>query len=116
MARVRRAIFISGLVMTPKHEILYEVVISVARERREEYLGWLRPHMREMLGFDGFLSAELHHDLEDECTFTAHYRLGDNGAMDAYLAGPAAAMRAEGVKRFGDSITARRRILRAMAI
>jgi quinol monooxygenase YgiN len=116
MAREWRAIFILRARMMPKHEILYEVVISVARERRDEYLDWLRPHMREMLGFDGFLSAELHHDSEDDCVFTASYRLRDRAAMDAYLAGRAAAMRADGVKRFGDSIAARRRILKAMAI
>lgn len=102
--------------MTAPPEILYEVVVTVARDRREAYLDWLRPHMREMLTFDGFLSANLHCDSEDDCVFTCLYRLRDRAAMDAYLAGPAAAMRADGVARFGDSITAKRRILKRLPV
>lgn len=102
--------------MIAPRQIFYEVVITVAPELRETYLDWLRPHMHEMLAFDGFLSADLYQDAENDCVFTCCYRLRDRAAMEAYLAGPAAAMRADGVKRFGDRISARRRVLEAMAI
>lgn len=102
--------------MTANHEILYEVVITIARDRRDDFLDWLRPHIRELLTINGFLSADLHADTENDCVFTCSYRLRDHAAMDAYLAGPAAAMRADGVKRFGDSMSARRRILNRLPI
>ncbi len=97
-------------------EILYEVVITIASERRDEYLAWLRAHMKEMLTFDGFLSAALHADTENDCVLTCLYRLRDRAAMDAYIAGPAAAMRADGLKRFGASMSAHRRILKRLEL
>lgn len=94
-------------------KILYEVVISIAPDIRDDYLAWLRKHMDEMLTFDGFESAEMFFNTEDENEITCHYRLRDRAAMDAYLEGPAKEMRADGVKRFGDRISARRRVLEA---
>ncbi len=91
--------------------ILYEVVIEVAPEARDDYLSWLRPHMDEMLTFDGFQSAALFFNSENKNEITCHYRLRDRAAMEAYLAGPALEMRADGVRRFGDRISAKRRIL-----
>lgn len=91
--------------------ILYEVVIEVAPDIRAGYLVWLRDHVRAMLQIEGFLSAEVFEDADSPCAVTCHYRLADMTAMDAYLAGPAADMRADGVRRFGDKISARRRIL-----
>lgn len=58
--------------------VLYEVVIDVAPEARAAYLEWLRPHMAEMLNFDGFLSAALYQDAEDDCLLTC--RTGSNRA------------------------------------
>ena len=91
--------------------ILYEVVITVAPEARADYLAWLKPHMDAMLTFDGFHSADLLVNSENENEITCHYRLQGMAAMNAYLEGPAKAMRADGVKRFGDQINAQRRIL-----
>ena len=82
-----------------------------APEAREDYLAWLRPHVAEMLGFDGFLSAEIAVNAEDECEITSLYQLESRAAIAAYLAGPAQRMRADGAARFGDKISARRRIL-----
>lgn len=97
--------------MSQGNQILYEVVITVAPQARADYLAWLKPHMDEMLSFDGFQSADMFVNTEDENEITCHYRLRDMVAMNAYLEGPAKAMRADGVKRFGDRINARRRIL-----
>lgn len=92
--------------------ILYEVSIRVDENMRADYLAWLREHMNAMLAIDGFSGAELFIDAEDENQFVCHYRLQDMTAMDAYLAGPAKEMRADGVNRFGDKFSASRRILR----
>jgi quinol monooxygenase YgiN len=91
--------------------VLYEVVISVDPEIRDAYLDWLRPHIEQMLTFDGFLSAEMYVNSEDDNEITCHYRVRDMTAMNAYLSGPAQEMRADGIKRFGDKISTRRRIL-----
>ncbi len=99
------------IVVSTNGKILYEVIIAVAPEVREDYLTWLAPHMDAMLAFDGFHSADWFFNTEDENEITCHYRLRDMTAMNAYLAGPAQEMRADGVKRFGDKIKAMRRIL-----
>jgi antibiotic biosynthesis monooxygenase (ABM) superfamily enzyme len=91
--------------------ILYEVVVTVSPEIRAAYLAWLKPHMEKMLTFDGFQSAEMFVNAESDCEITSQYRVRDRAAMDAYLAGPAKALRADGVKRFGDGMRATRRIL-----
>ncbi|MEZ5894112.1 MAG: DUF4286 family protein [Parvularculaceae bacterium] len=91
--------------------VMYEVIVKVAPDAREAYLAWLRPHVQEMLGFDGFLSADIFTNTEDDCEITSLYRLENRAAMDAYLAGPAQRMRADGAARFGDKISASRRIL-----
>ena len=54
-------------------KILYEVVIAVAPEARENYLAWLTPHMDAMLNFDGVQSAELLFNSEDQNEITCHY-------------------------------------------
>ncbi len=91
--------------------ILYEVVITVDPEIRVSYLVWLKRHMKDMTALNGFASASLFINTENENEITCHYMLHDQQAMDAYLTGPAIAMRADGVKRFGDQFSARRRIL-----
>ena len=96
--------------------ILYEVVITVTPEIRADYLAWLKPHIDEMLTFDGFLSADMFINSENATEITCHYRLKDQRAMDAYLEGPAKEMRADGVKRFGDNIRATRRVLNAQEL
>lgn len=99
--------------MSNAPSILYEVSIRVDESIRADYLHWLREHMTAMLEIDGFASADLFIDTEDENQFVCHYRLRDSAAMDAYLAGPAKAMRADGMNRFGDKFSASRRILRS---
>ena len=93
------------------HGVLYEVVITVSQNEKDRYLLWLREHMRAMLRINGFLSADLYADPENPDVFTCCYRLRDESSMKAYLDGPAAEMRADGIRRFGDKISAKRRIL-----
>jgi antibiotic biosynthesis monooxygenase (ABM) superfamily enzyme len=97
--------------LLPEANVLYEVVAAIAPERRADYLNWLAPHIEEMLGFDGFISAEMFINNENDCEITCHYRLRDMDAMNAYLAGPAQTMRADGIKNFGGQLSATRRIL-----
>ncbi len=99
--------------MANEKQVLYEVIADISPDARGEYVAWLTPHVAQMLTFDGFLSGEIFINAEDECEITSVYRLRDMAAMDAYLAGPAKEMRADGVKRFGGKLVARRRILKS---
>ncbi|MEM8770796.1 MAG: DUF4286 family protein [Pseudomonadota bacterium] len=91
--------------------ILYEVVITVTPQIRSAYLEWLKSHIEQMMRIDGLLSAEILTNTENENEISCYYRLRNQAAMDAYLAGPAQDMRADGVNRFGNAFSARRRIL-----
>jgi len=92
-------------------KILYEVVISVDPAIRKDYLTWLKQHISEMKALDGFVSAQLFINTENENELTCHYRLKNHEAMRAYLDGPAKKMRADGINRFSDKFSAQRRIL-----
>lgn len=99
--------------------IVYEVSIEVDRAIAADYLDWLREHVAQMLRFDGFVGARLHErcDLDDaapRCGFVIVYRLRDQSALDAYFANHAAAMRADGERRFGGRFGASRRVLREL--
>lgn len=96
--------------------VLYEVVVSLDPDIRDAYLDWLRPHVREILAFDGFLGADIFVDSDDPLLVTSAYRLRDAEAMQAYLDGPAARMRAEGLARFGGKMSAKRRVLRRLPL
>lgn len=94
--------------------VLYEVNVRIAAGRAAEYRAWLGDHVAEMLGFDGFTEAEVWDDAEREdgaVHIVVHYRLRDRAALDAYLRDHAPRMRGDGLARFGDALTATRRVL-----
>lgn len=100
--------------------VIYEVNLAVEPDAAEAYAAWLGPHIQEVLLCDGFLSAEwlrVEPDVADDAgeggpvRWCIQYRLRDRAALDAYLAGPAARLRADGVARFGGRFTATRRVL-----
>jgi quinol monooxygenase YgiN len=99
--------------------VIYEVNLEVDPEMAEAYLAWLQPHIRQVLACEGFQEAELF-EIEPAGTstrqlFSVRYSVRDRKALDAYLAGPAKALRAEGAQRFGESFAATRRIMAARA-
>jgi quinol monooxygenase YgiN len=91
--------------------VLYEVVLTVAPEVRDAFCDWLGDHIDHMLALDGFLSGDAFVDSENPNEIICHYRLRDMTAMTAYLEGMAMEMRKDGLERFGDKFSARRRIL-----
>ena len=96
--------------------VVYEVNLAVDADAAEAYAAWLGPHLREVLACDGFVSAAWL-DVEDDgeadgrVRWCVQYRVRDRAALAAYLAGPAARLRADGQARFGGRFTATRRIL-----
>ncbi|WP_202845498.1 DUF4286 family protein [Luteimonas saliphila] len=97
--------------------VLYEVTVRVEREIAEDYLAWLPGHVERILALPGFDAAEVFEVVETppdarHLLLCAHYRLRDGAALEAYLQGHAARMRAESAERFGDRVRASRRVLR----
>lgn len=100
--------------------VLYEVTLRVQPDIAEAYLVWLHEHVAQMLALPGFLEASVWRVTEpapadDGVEFCCHYTLRDAAALDAYLAGHAPHMRAEGQRRFGGKFTAQRRVLAELA-
>jgi len=100
--------------------VVYEVNIAAEKDIVEKYETWLKKHIKDMLKFEGFLSAELFTrkpedeglDKQDERKlFTMQYRLKDRKALDNYLTNHAPTMRQEGIQLFGNKFSATRRIL-----
>ncbi len=93
--------------------LLYEVNTQVEAIVTDAFRDWLESHMAEMLAIDGFVAAEMFETDAPEgyACFVAHYRLLDRAALDRYLAEDAPRMRGDGTRRFGEKMTATRRVL-----
>ncbi len=98
----------------------YEVTLVVQQGIAGEYEAWLRAHVAQMLVLPGFLDATVSRVLDPapapgEVAYCCLYTLRDRAALDDYLRVHAAAMRADGVARFGDRFRASRRVLERLA-
>ncbi|MGL6224079.1 MAG: DUF4286 family protein [Steroidobacteraceae bacterium] len=104
--------------MTPDDDnetVLYEVNLDAEAGIEGPFDTWLRDHIADVLQFDGFLSAEVLDDDTDtpagRVRRTVLYRLRNQAALDAYLRDHAPRMRQQGIEKFGDRYSARRRVL-----
>lgn len=96
--------------------IVYIVELEMDAALRDEYLAWLKEHVRAMLDLPAFTGADIlvrtdPPPPEGRFIVSAQYRLRDRAAWEDYLAHQAAQMRAASVARFGDRIIASRQIL-----
>ena len=98
--------------------IIYEVNLTVEPDVADEYAAWLRPHIARILEIDGFLGAEwLERDTATDGSdagkvrWTIHYRLRDRAALEVYQRDHAPALIREGLDKFGEHLTATRRVL-----
>ena len=93
--------------------ILYEVNLTVDASVTGEYMEWLKPHVKEMLGFPGFESADIFEREEDGSgNWTVLYRVSDRESLERYFREDAPRMRGDALKRFEGRFTATRRILK----
>ena len=92
---------------------IYEVNLAIDVERASAFDEWLAHHVEEMLKLPGFEHAEVFRLENDEgkARRVAHYHLESGQALDEYLAGPAEQMRQSGIDRFGEALSATRRVL-----
>ncbi|TDR38937.1 uncharacterized protein DUF4286 [Tahibacter aquaticus] len=98
--------------------IVYEVTLQVERGIAADFAAWLHEHVAQILALPGFVDAQQFARVDEaadstHCTLVVAYRLRDQAALDAYFAKHAAAMRADGLARFGTRFSATRRVLQA---
>ncbi len=130
-ARCASVFFITGFTLdddleSPYHQamLIYEVNVSVIESRADEYAEFLNHHIREILAFQGFVSAELFREIRPttdasaselkKVHFVVQYRVQSEQDLQHYFDHHAAAMRQDAIQRFGDSFTAHRRNLQAI--
>ena len=95
--------------------IYYEVNLTISNEIADDYMARLKPHIQEMLRFEGFIKAELYKNTEQEdgkTNIVASYYVDNKNNLQAYINEMSADMRADGIKRFGDKCVATRRVLK----
>ena len=101
--------------------VIYEVNLRIASGDDEDAPdgpdvdAWLSGHVDAMLGLPGFVSAEVltpaGTTTGEAIERTVQYVLSSREALDDYLANDAERMRADGVERFGERLSASRRVL-----
>jgi hypothetical protein len=102
-------------------QVIYEVSTTVENAHADAFLHWLDDfHVQEVLKIDGFIEATIsERNLEFEQSgfvtthrgFVVSYVLDSPAALDNYLHNHAAAMRQDGLSRFGGHFSATRRSL-----
>lgn len=93
--------------------MVYEVSLVVDVSLAERLMAWLRPHVREMLTFDGFESARINrqaHASGSQTEFCVQYVLKDRACFHRYETAHAARMRAEGINAFPKGLSATRKM------
>ncbi|MCW7552882.1 DUF4286 family protein [Endozoicomonas gorgoniicola] len=99
--------------------LVYEVNCLVNTKMKETFMEWLPNHIREILAIDGFISAETYQMLEDdqlsarENSFgvSIRYYLKGQDTLNNYLDNHAEKLRKDGKDKFGDQLSAYRRVL-----
>lgn len=94
--------------------VLYEVNLKIASDVFEEYMSWLKVHVKEMLSFDGFESAKyLTNSEQNDPGFvkvTMQYFVDSLDDLNDYLENHSQKMRSEGTAKFPNKFSASRRI------
>lgn len=96
-------------------DLIYEVTVAVDADVADAYRAWLNDHIPDVLAAGGFEHAAIYALADAPADGRSHlvvqYAVPGRAALSAYLAGPAAALRADAEHRFGGRFEARRRVL-----
>lgn len=93
---------------------VYEVTLEIRGHQPDEVDAWLEEHVRHMLELPTFSHAQtfrIRDEREDCVTRVVLYFTGSNRELEEYLAGPASVLRQATQERFGEHLTASRRVL-----
>lgn len=97
--------------------LIYEVSIDIVSSLAQEYLNWLRAHMREMLAIDGFVSAEILLDKSSNNTdnkitkIIARYEVVSEIKLNDYFKDHAERMRSQLPEKYIGHLSIHRRVL-----
>jgi hypothetical protein len=102
-------------VSTATH-VIYEVALELDPRIVGEYDTWLELHMREVLACDGFETGRVLVPEDGSADDgwvrrTVQYHVASRVHLQRYFDGPAAALRQQGLERFGTKFRASRRVL-----
>lgn len=95
--------------------IIYEVLLEVNSNLEGPFLEWLNAHVREMLTFEGFRSAQVTREVApvgESVRICVQYKLKSISSFDRYEIEHASRMRAEGLKSFPQGLSATRSMWR----
>ncbi|TNF65797.1 MAG: DUF4286 family protein [Gammaproteobacteria bacterium] len=94
--------------------VIYEINLSVHQSIYDTYLTWLKPHVADMLNFDGFRRAQINEEIQtnssEMCLITVRYAIDSWPYLEDYLENHAQSMRDQAVDLFGNKFSATRRI------
>jgi len=93
--------------------MVYEVRVRLDPIVLEDWLTWIVPHMRQVVGTGCFTSALLERVIDpadDRPVFSVRYRFDKLTDLRRYEAEHAPALREEGVSRFGPRMSATRSV------
>ncbi len=101
--------------MSTATHVIYEVALELDPRIVGEYDTWLELHMREVLACEGFETGRVfvpEDKLADDgwVRRTVHYHVASRELLQRYFDGPAAALREQGLDRFGTRFRATRRV------
>lgn len=100
------------------NEVIYEVNLEIQKEYAEDYMNWLRPHMMDMLKFEGFISGTIS-DFErvkeyNDPSIVAKvvtYRVRSREDLQKYFDYGATKMRGQATNKFKGKFKAWRRVI-----
>ena len=93
--------------------IRYEVTLNVKKSIETEFEIWLEKHVKEMLGFKGFIRSTIHKEPECNNLFsniTINYIITNIDYLKLYFKNHSNRMRQDGVDTFPNGFTASRKI------
>ncbi|MBK2124463.1 DUF4286 family protein [Fangia hongkongensis] len=94
--------------------VVYEVNLRIKDEIYSAFMNWLEYHANEMLNFKGFKNFKILHDTDNQYglhNVTVVYDVSTMDNLNTYLNHHSAAMRDDGISKFGNKFSASRRIL-----
>ena len=92
--------------------VIYEVNLTINDDIENAFLEWLEEHIKEILTFEGFQSANINKvEVEGSTQYSVQYQLTNRESLQSYFDNHAQKMREDGIKRFGNQFSATRRIL-----
>lgn len=97
---------------------IYNVTINVDESIHDQWMQWIKPHIKEVIATGKFVSAKITQVLVNEelggTTYSVQYTAKTREDLDRYYAEDAERLRADGLKLFGDKMLAFRTELKVI--